>query len=159
MSLSDNAKKITTVVLDVDGVLTNGMLGFVGDDIMKQFNARDGHGIKMAMRAGLAVGFLSGRDDAMTTRRGNELNVNFMYLGEKDKRDAFNRLLTEQNVSAEQCLYMGDDVIDLPVVKQAGIGVAVLDAVTELRDVADIVTAAGGGDGAVREILEWLLKM
>jgi 3-deoxy-D-manno-octulosonate 8-phosphate phosphatase (KDO 8-P phosphatase) len=158
MNLSDKVKQITTIVLDVDGVLTNGTLGFFGNDIMKTFNARDGHGIKLAMRAGLAVGFLSGRDDAMTSRRGEELNVNFMYLGEKDKGEALDRLLQEQGVTEAQCLYMGDDVIDIPVARRVGVSIAVADAVAELKSVVDKTTELKGGDGAVREVLDWVLK-
>ncbi len=160
MNLRDKARNIQAVILDVDGVLTDGRVGYGlgSSDEIKFFDIKDGHGIKLMMRTGLRVGILSGRSSAANQRRANELSLSFAYEGEKNKAEAFTRLLTEQDLTPEQCLYMGDDLVDLPVLRRAGIGVAVADAVTEVKEAADWVTQKPGGRGAVREVAEWLLK-
>lgn len=152
-------QKIKTVVLDVDGVLTDGRFGYDGtEDEVKFFYARDGHGIKLAMRVGLKVGILSGRASKANRKRAEELGLSFMYEGEKDKKAAFLKLLDEQQTKAEECLYMGDDVVDIPPFKMAGVAVTVADAPEYMDDHCDIRTTLRGGHGAVREIIEILLK-
>lgn len=152
-------KKITTIVLDVDGVLTDGRFGYDGtDDEVKFFHARDGHGIKLAMRTGIKVGILSGRASKANRKRAEELGLSFIYEGEKDKKAAFLKLLDEQGVKAEECLYMGDDVVDIPPFRMAGFAVTVADAPDYMDEYCDIRTTLGGGHGAVREIIEILLK-
>ena len=152
-------EKIRAVILDVDGVLTDGRFGYAGDGgEVKFFHARDGHGIKLLRRAGLLVGILSGRGSAANRRRAVELGMHFVYEDEKNKRAAFERILAEQNLRAVECLYVGDDLVDVPVLRRAGIGVAVADAVPEARAAADWCTRAPGGAGAVREVAEWLLR-
>ena len=151
-------RSIRAVVLDVDGVLTDGRIGYGGDDEIKFFDVKDGHAIKLLLRAGIKVGLLSGRASAANRRRAQELGLSFVYEGEKDKRAAFGRLLTQQTLTAEQVLYMGDDLVDIPVLRAAGVGVAVADAGPEVQRGADWVTAAPGGHGAVREAAVWLLK-
>lgn len=147
------------MVLDIDGVLTDGRVGYRDtDDEIKFFDVKDGHGVKLLMRAGFAVGFLSGRASRANQRRARELGVQFVYEGEKNKREAFDRLLKEQQLTPEQCLCAGDDLVDIPVLKKAGVAVAVKDAVSDVHEVADWSTNARGGQGAVREIAEWLLK-
>ena len=160
MSLSEKAKNIRAVVLDVDGVLTDGRVGYggAGDDEIKFFDAKDEHGIKLLLRAGIQVGLFSGRTSAANRKYATELRLSFVYENQKNKREAFETLLQEQNLTAAQCLYVGDDLVDLPVLRRAGVGVAVADAIAEAKSTADWVTVAAGGLGAVREVAEWLLK-
>lgn len=158
MNVSARARAIRAVILDVDGVLTDGRIGYGGGtDAIKFFNARDGHGIKLMRRGGLMVGILSGREDAATKHRANELSLDFVYEGEKNKIEAFDRLLQEHSLTDRECLYVGDDVVDIPVMKRCGLGVAVADAAPEVLEAADRRTALPGGHGAVREVAEWLL--
>jgi 3-deoxy-D-manno-octulosonate 8-phosphate phosphatase (KDO 8-P phosphatase) len=146
------------VVLDVDGVLTDGRIGYGPEPgEIKFFHVRDGHAMKMLRRARLQVGLLSGRSSAANRRRAEELELDFVYEGEKDKNGAFVRLLAERCLAPEDCLYVGDDVVDIPVLKRVGVAVAVADAVPEVKAVAHWVTGAAGGHGAVREVAVWLL--
>ena len=149
--------KIKALVLDIDGVLTDGRLGYSAGDEIKFFHARDGHGIKMAIRGGLLVGVLSGRVAESNRKRAKELGFSFFYEGQKDKRKAFELLLKEQNLKADECLYMGDDVVDLPPMLKSGIAVTVADAPEYMDKYCDFRTVKGGGQGAVREVIDWLL--
>ncbi len=160
MQLPDKAKKIKLVILDVDGVLTDGTFGYTSnpDEEIKFFNAKDGHAMKMLMRAGLKLGVISGRESAANRKRFAELGLTFFYEKQHDKLKCFNEMLPEYGITAEECLYVGDDVIDLPLVMRCGVGVAVADAVPELIERADLITQAIGGKGAVREVIVWLLK-
>lgn len=158
MSLQEKPERIKAIVLDIDGVLTDGRIGYDGDNEIKFFHVRDGHGIKLASRAGLKVGALSGRKAAANRQRADELGFDFLYEGEKNKAEAFQRLLDDQKLNAEECLYIGDDVVDIPVMRQCGIAVAVADGVAELDDYCDFRTTLPGGGGAVREMIEWLLR-
>jgi len=159
-SVAKRALQVRAVILDIDGVLTDGRIGLGagGDPEIKFFHVRDGHGMKLLRRAGLRVGLLSGRASPANRRRVQELGLDFLYEGEKDKLAAFERILEEQGLSADECLAMGDDVVDIPVLRRCAVGVAVADAVLEVREAADWVTKAPGGCGAVRETAEWLLK-
>ena len=149
--------KIKALVLDIDGVLTDGRLGYSAGDEVKFFHARDGHGIKMAIRGGILVGVLSGRVAESNRKRAKELGFSFFYEGQKDKRKAFELLLKEQNLKAEECLYMGDDVVDLPPMIKSGIAVTVADAPEYMDKYCDFRTVKNGGQGAVREVIDWLL--
>ena len=147
------------LITDVDGVLTDGTIIIGGDGTeSKKFNLLDGHGIKMWHRAGLATAFISGRDTPATSIRASQLNVNYVFQGCKKKLPAFEELLEKAGLSENQVAYIGDDLMDLPLVKRAGLGVAVAGSASELKDVADYVTTAQGGDGAVREVIEYILK-
>ena len=152
------AHKIRAIVLDVDGVMTDGMVGRGLSANVKFFNMSDGHAIKMALREGLLVGILSGSDDPVNQQTADVLNMSFSYIGQKRKTEAFQCLLVEHDLNADECLYMGDDVVDIPLIRQAGIGVAVADAVDEVKNFADVVCTAPGGRGAVREIIVRLMK-
>ncbi len=160
MTLREKALEIKAIVLDVDGVLTDGRIGYGGgsDDEVKFFNVRDGHGLKLAMRAGLKVGILSGRCSKANRTRFNELKLDFLYEGMKDKREGFKLILSERGLLAKEILYVGDDLIDMPPMRECGVAVAVADGVAELDSVADFRTKAKGGEGAVREAVEWILK-
>lgn len=158
-SVKSAIKKITVIILDVDGVLTDGRFGYDGsDDEIKFFHARDGHGIKLALRGGIKVGILSGRSSKANRKRAKELGLSFIYEGKKDKKAAFLKMLEEHHISPEECLYMGDDIVDIPPFKMAGVAVTVADAPEYLDKYCDIRTVLKGGHGAVREIIEMLLK-
>ena len=149
--------KIRAVILDIDGVLTDGRVGYDGVGKVKFFNYRDGHWIKLALRAGLLVGVLSGAQCPANRQRADELGFSFCYEGVKDKLEGFERVLSEWKLAPEECMYMGDDVIDMPPMRRAGVAVAVADAVPELDEVADWRTRLGGGHGAVCEAIRELL--
>lgn len=149
--------EIRAVVLDVDGVLTDCRAGYGGDEEIKFFHMRDGHWMKLAMRAGLKVGLLSGRSARANRKRAEELGLTFVYEKCIDKLESFEQMLTEQGLKAQECMYIGDDVIDYPVLKRAGVAVAVADAVPELDEVADFRTSNPGGHGAVYEAIRRLL--
>lgn len=158
-SLGEKARQIRLVLLDVDGVLTDGRIGYFGETgEIKFFNVKDGHALKLLRRAGLRVGIFSGRASAANRRRAVELGMEIVRENVKDKRAAFPILLKEHGWTPEECLYVGDDMVDIPVLKAAGIGVAVADAPPEVRAAADWCTQAAGGAGAVREVAVWLLK-
>jgi len=154
-----NLAEIKLLVMDVDGVLTDGTI-IINDDGSegKRFNLLDGHGIKMWHRASLSTAFISGRASSATTVRANQLDIKHVMQGCKKKLPVFESLLSEVGLSAEQVAYIGDDLMDLPLVKRAGFGVAVSNAVEELKRQADYVTSVPGGGGAVREVIEYILK-
>jgi len=158
-SLDEKSSRIRLVLLDIDGVLTDGRIGYFGETgEVKFFDVKDGHALKLLRRAGFQVGLFSGRADAANRRRAAELDIEIVRENVKDKRTAFPVLLEEYGWKSEECLYMGDDLVDIPVIKAAGIGVAVADAPPEVRKAADWCTRASGGAGAVREVAVWLLK-
>ncbi len=160
MSLPDNISEIKAIVLDVDGVLTDGRIGYGcgSPREIKFFDVRDGQGIRLAMRAGLRVGILSGRKSQANRTRAKELGLSFLYEGCLDKLSGWETLLAEQGLKASECMYIGDDVVDMPPMRRAGFPVAVADAVPELDSVAVLRTKHPGGRGAVREAVEILLK-
>ncbi len=157
MISSENWQKIKLVICDIDGVLTDGRVGYGAEDFLKFFHYRDGHWLKLAMRAGIKVGWLSGRKSRANARRASELGITFLKEDCIDKLASFEEILKEYRLTAEECLYIGDDVIDLPVMRRCGIAVAVADAVPELDEAADFRTAAPGGHGAVCEAMHKLL--
>ena len=160
MTLEEKAKLINAVILDVDGVLTDGRVGYSETEHeIKFFDVKDGHAIKLLMRGGIKVGVLTGRISKANRTRTGELSLDFVYENEKNKREAFQRILNEQGLTPEEVLYIGDDLVDLPVLRKAGIGVAVGDAVPEIRDHVDWITEAPGGRGAIREVAVWLLQL
>lgn len=152
-------KAIELLVLDVDGVLTDGRV-FIHSDggESKGFNILDGHGIRMWQRAGLKMALLSGRASQATTRRARELEIPHVFQDCKFKLPVLEQLLVELGLSLEQAAYVGDDLMDLPIVRRVGLGVAVANAVDELKEQADYVTVRRGGEGAVREVIEYILK-
>ena len=160
MNLPDNISEIKAIVLDIDGVLTDGHIGYGGGSPreIKFFDVRDGQGIRLAMRAGLLVGVLSGRKSQANRTRAKELGLSFLYEGCLDKLSGWEQLLQEQGLKPSECMYIGDDVVDMPPMRRAGFPVAVADASPELDTVAKYRTHHSGGRGAVREAIEILLK-
>jgi 3-deoxy-D-manno-octulosonate 8-phosphate phosphatase (KDO 8-P phosphatase) len=154
-----NLDAIKMLVLDVDGVLTDGtiLVDSRGHE-SKSFSIIDGHGIKMWKRAGLKIAFLSGRASATTKHQAKELAVDFCLNGRRDKLKGLSELVKMCKIPPEQIAYVGDDLPDLPVIKCAGFSAAVANAVVEIKQAADYVTKKSGGQGAVREIIEYILK-
>jgi 3-deoxy-D-manno-octulosonate 8-phosphate phosphatase (KDO 8-P phosphatase) len=150
---------IQLLVLDVDGVLTDGTLIINADGSeSKSFNTLDGHGIKMWKRAGLKVAFLSGRGCESTKHRAEQLDVDYCFQNCYDKLPILEELLEKSGIQKEAVAYIGDDLTDLPVIRYAGFGAAVANATDEVKQYADYVTSRAGGSGAVREVIEYILK-
>jgi len=151
--------RIVLLVLDVDGVLTDGSLYINADGSeTKVFSALDGHGIRLWRRAGLKVAFLSGRDSEPTARRAEQLEVDYCIQDCHDKTEALDRLVAQTQLALENVAFVGDDLMDLPVIKRVGFSAAVANAVDLVKRHADYVTSRPGGSGAVREVIEYILK-
>jgi 3-deoxy-D-manno-octulosonate 8-phosphate phosphatase (KDO 8-P phosphatase) len=158
-SLTAAAKNISLLLLDVDGVLTDGRLYFSnsGEEI-KAFHSLDGHGIKMLMSVGIEVGIITGRTSVLLEKRAHDLGIEILYQGREDKLQALAEIMTATGLDSAQICYVGDDLPDLPVIKTVGLGFSVPQGHPELTAAADAVTKAAGGMGAVREISDFLLK-
>jgi len=158
--LSSVAKGIELILLDVDGVLTDGSVVYLDDGTeLKRFHVRDGSGLKLWHTAGKRSAIVSGRKSGVVERRAAELGIGPVLQGRDDKLAAFAEVLAATGLRPEQVCAIGDDLPDVPVLRRCGLAVAVADACPELRAVADYVTASPGGRGAVREAIEWLLKL
>jgi 3-deoxy-D-manno-octulosonate 8-phosphate phosphatase (KDO 8-P phosphatase) len=158
-SPADRARRIRLILLDVDGVLTDGKILLHADGSeSKQFDIRDGTGIVLAQRAGLQVGLLSARRSAATTERAAQLRIPIVRQGTLDKLAEYESLCAELALDDAAVAFMGDDLLDLPVLMRAGLAAAPADAVPEVRGVAHWVSGRGGGDGAVRELTELVLR-
>jgi 3-deoxy-D-manno-octulosonate 8-phosphate phosphatase (KDO 8-P phosphatase) len=151
--------RVRLLVLDVDGVLTDGRL-FYGarGEVLKAFNVKDGSGIKQVAAAGITVAIISGRKSAAVSKRARELGIRHVTQGSNDKLVALTRLAKARNVPLELCACVGDDTPDMPMLQAAGLAIAVADAHADARAVADLVTTRAGGQGAVREVCDWLLE-
>lgn len=153
------AAAIEWLLVDVDGVLTDGRLDYgpAGED-RKTFHVRDGLGLKLAQRAGIKVGVLSARGGGALEARVAELALDALLSRREDKGHAFGEFLAEHAVEASRVAYVGDDLVDLPVLSHCGLSFAPADAAAEVRARVDVTLATRGGRGAVREAVEWLLK-
>jgi 3-deoxy-D-manno-octulosonate 8-phosphate phosphatase (KDO 8-P phosphatase) len=157
-SLQPMLARVRLLVLDVDGVLTDGRL-FYGPkgELLKAFHVRDGYGIKRVAAAGITVAIISGRKSAAVVRRARELGIRHVTQGANDKLTALKKLVKARRVALEDCVCIGDDTPDASILAAAGIGVAVADAHPDALAVADLVTSRAGGHGAVREVCDWLV--
>src|SRR5216683_1819180 len=158
-SLAERCGAIELLLLDVDGVLTDGGIIY-GDDgrEWKVFHVRDGSGLKIWHLAGKRSAVISGRTSHVVEVRAAELGVSLVLQGAGDKRPAYQQVLAEMSVRSEQVCFIGDDVPDLPILRNCGLAVAVADACAEVRRAAHYVTCAAGGRGAVREMVELILR-
>lgn len=155
----DRARNIRILILDCDGVLTDGRIIMLPDgDETKAFDVKDGHAIVMAIRAGLKIAIISGRKSAVVRARAKELGVTHLHEMAWVKTEPYEKILEEEGLTNEQVCYVGDDVVDIPLMRRAGLGVAVADAVEETKLHSHVVTMARGGRGAVREVIEFILK-
>lgn len=159
MNLTERARSIEWILLDVDGVLTDGRLVYGAEgEQWKVFDVRDGLGMKLAQRAGLKVGILSGRVSAALERRAQGLELDALMMDREKKGEAFAEFLAAHGTAAERVAYMGDDLVDLPVLRRCGLAFAPADAVAEVRERAHRVLESRGGHGAVREMCELILR-
>ena len=153
------AQRIKLLLMDCDGVLTDGRLWLTADgDEQKAFHARDGQGISLFHRAGLQTGIISGRASSAVKRRAEELKMAYLHQYSKDKIQALEQVLADADLELPDCAYIGDDVGDIAVMRRVGLAIAVADAVAEAQRVAHYVTQLSGGHGAVREVCDLILQ-
>lgn len=159
MMINERAKKIELLILDVDGVLTDGriIMNDLGQET-KYFNVKDGHGLRLLLSAGIDVAIITGRESEVVKRRASDLGIEILLQGIKDKESACRNLIEEKGLESDQVCCMGDDLPDIPMFKCVGLPVAVADATRETRESAVYVTKSPGGSGAVREMCEIILK-
>lgn len=157
--MSVDFKAIKLLLLDVDGVLTDGRIIYDNDGgEYKAFDVKDGHGLKLIQRAGIQVGIITGRESEVVARRAAELGIEILYQGAKVKLDPFHEILSQLGLEPKEVAYVGDDVVDLPVMNKVGFSATVADGVDDIKPYVDYVAERCGGRGAVREICDYLLK-
>jgi len=158
-TIQSKVKKIKLLLLDVDGVLTDGriFLDNQGNEL-KAFHVRDGHGIKMAQRAGIIVGIITGRKSEAVNIRARELGIQEVHQGAHDKIGVYDSVIAKFKMRDDEVAYMGDDVVDLDILKRVGIAVTVADADPSVKAHVDIIMKSEGGRGAVREFINLILK-
>jgi 3-deoxy-D-manno-octulosonate 8-phosphate phosphatase (KDO 8-P phosphatase) len=158
-SIQSRTKKVKLLLLDVDGVLTDGsiILDSQGNEL-KAFHVRDGHGIKLAQRAGITIGIITGRKSEVVNIRARELGILEVHQGALDKIIVYDALMNKYGFKDDEVAYMGDDIVDLDIFKRVGIAVTVADCDLSVKPHADLVTKAAGGRGAVREFINLILK-
>jgi 3-deoxy-D-manno-octulosonate 8-phosphate phosphatase (KDO 8-P phosphatase) len=153
------AARIRLMIFDVDGILTDGSLHYGPDgEVVKTFNVLDGHGIKLLQQSGVATAIISARQSGIVARRAADLGIQHLYQGVHDKRAAFEQLLQKTNLDAQACGFVGDDVIDLPVLSRVGFAASVPNGHPEVKSRVHYVTQAGGGGGAARELCDFILR-
>ena len=151
--------RIKLLLLDVDGVMTDGRIIYLNDGgEAKAFDFKDGHGLKLIQRAGIKVGIITGRQSDIVARRAAELGIELVYQGAKDKMQPFMEILEKLGLKASEVAYVGDDLVDLPVMRLVGFSATVADASDDIKPYVDLVTSRPGGRGAVREVCDLLLK-
>ncbi len=158
-SLREKLQHIKILIMDVDGVMTDGRI-IINDDgrETKNFDVRDGHGIKLVQRYGIEVALLTGRQSEVVKHRANELGITEVHQKIFNKKEVFVEILQKNNLNANQAAFIGDDIIDIPVLKEAGFSATVADAIDIVKKTVDYVTKNKGGRGAVREVCEMLLQ-
>lgn len=157
--MKERIANIRLLILDVDGVLTDGRIVFDSNGVeSKFFNVKDGHGIKLLQRAGIAVAIISGRKSLVVANRAAELGIVHLYQSSLDKLEPYRDLLKKTALRDDQVAYVGDDVIDLPLLRRVGFAAAPADAISEVLDQVHYVTRNRGGWGAVREVCDLILK-
>jgi 3-deoxy-D-manno-octulosonate 8-phosphate phosphatase (KDO 8-P phosphatase) len=153
-------RRVRLLVLDVDGVLTDGKLHYgPRGETTKVFHVRDGHGIKKVAEAGIEVAIISGRKSAAVSKRARDLGIRHVFQGVSDKLAVLDRLAKARGIAREHIACVGDDTPDAPILAAAGVGIAVADAHPDALAAADLVTSRAGGLGAVREVCDWLLQV
>lgn len=157
--MNDKLKNIQLLLLDVDGVMTDGGIIYDSSGLeTKCFNVRDGHGIKMLQRYGIQVGIITGRTSMVVDIRAKELGIALVYQGALKKLESYEEVKRKTGLENSQIAYMGDDIIDVPVMRRVGFATAPCDAFPEVRAVAHYVASLRGGRGAVREVCDLILK-
>ena len=165
MSLRETAKKfeaklkkIKVVAFDLDGILTDGHLWWHGEEVgwNRSFYIYDGYGMKLLMKSGIKVGVITGGDSVSVKKRVDLLKLDFLFQGSEDKRHAFSEIMKKYNVSADEILYMGDELFDIPLLKKAGFSATVPNTGEEVKSVVDYVTNKTSGKGCAREVIDIL---
>ncbi len=155
----EKAKKIKLLILDVDGVLTDGKLFFDNEgNEYKSFHARDGHGIKLLRQTGVEVAVISGRKSNSVALRMKNLGIEHVYQGHENKQAAFNEIIEKIGIKPDQAAHVGDDLLDLPIMTRVGFSIAVADANFAVKQRADWCTTLPGGHGAVREVCDFIMQ-
>ena len=157
--LKARAQKIKLVIFDVDGVMTDGSL-FIGDDGQeyKMFNTQDGLGMRLLKKSGIKLAIITGRNSNSVLIRAENLEIDYFYQGISDKREAFNDLIKKTGLKAEECAFMGDDIVDLPPMLQSGLAITVPGGHAEVKKIAHFITEKIAGYGAVREACDLIMK-
>ncbi len=157
--MNEKARAVRLMIFDVDGVMTDGSLHYTdsGEEI-KVFNTRDGHGLKALKASGVKLAIISGRTSRAVERRAAQFAFDYLYQGIEDKLAVFQAMLEQAGLKPEDCGYIGDDVVDLPVMRRVAFAAAVPDAPDLVRQHADYVTGLGGGRGAVREVCDLIMQ-
>ena len=163
LSLEDRARRIKVILFDVDGVLTDGSITIIpnpdgtGTEV-KSFSAHDGMGISVARLAGLKVGWVTKRNSRVVSLRAGDLKIDHLYQGQNHKEQALAQILTDEQCTAEEVAYVGDDIIDLPVLRRVGLAIATANARPQVKAMAHWVTANSGGYGAGRDAIDFVLS-
>jgi len=158
-SVKEKLKKIRMLMLDIDGVMTDGRI--IMDDEgreLKNFNVRDGHGLKVMQRYGIKVAIITGRQSNLVRHRAKDLDIKDVYQKVFNKKEVFEKILKKHKLSPDETAFIGDDIVDIPVLNRVGFSVAVADAVDVVKKQVDYITSHKGGKGAVREVCEMILK-
>jgi 3-deoxy-D-manno-octulosonate 8-phosphate phosphatase (KDO 8-P phosphatase) len=159
MNAAARATRVRMMIFDVDGVLTDGSLHFGPDgEIIKTFHVLDGHGIKLLQRSGVATAIISARQSSIVARRASDLGITHLHQGVHDKRTAFEQLLSQCGIGADACGFVGDDIIDLPILSRVAFAASVPNGHAEVRARVHYVAHAAGGRGAVREICDFIMR-
>ena len=158
-NIKEKLKGIKLLILDVDGVMTDGRIIMDNEGReLKNFNVRDGHGIKILQRYGIKVAILTGRKSKVVDYRAKDLEIRDVYQGALNKKEVFGMILEKHKLSPSAVAFMGDDIIDIPVLKSVGFSASVADAIDVVKKAVDYITKHNGGRGAVREVCEMILK-
>ncbi len=157
--MRERLAKIRLLLLDVDGVLTDGRILFDNNGVeTKAFDVRDGHGLKLLQRAGFRLGIITGRQSRVVEVRARELGIDILVQGVKDKMVPYREMLASLGLKDEEVAYVGDDLVDLPILRRVGFAATVADGYEEIKPLVHFVTTRPGGRGAVREVCDLLLK-
>jgi 3-deoxy-D-manno-octulosonate 8-phosphate phosphatase (KDO 8-P phosphatase) len=158
-NIKEKLERIKLLILDVDGVMTDGRIIMDSEGReLKNFDVRDGHGLKLLQRYGIKIAILTGRQSKVVEYRAKDLEIDDVYQGVFNKKDVFEKILKKHKLSASSVAYLGDDIVDIPVLKRVGFSAAVADAVDVVKKSVDYITKNTGGNGAVRELCEMILQ-
>jgi len=163
LSAQDRARRVRVLLYDVDGVLTNGDITIIpdrdGDAVeVKSFSAHDGLGISLARLAGLKIGFITKRNSQVVAIRARDLKIDYVFQGQSHKMDAVRQILAAEGCTLEEVAYVGDDIIDLPVMRSVGLAIATANARPQIKAMAHFITPLAGGAGAGRDAIDFLLE-
>ena len=158
--LIEKAKRIKFLLMDCDGVLTDGKLYYSNKgEELKAFHVHDGQGIVNWHKAGYKSGIITGRKSEILSKRAAELGIEYLYQSSADKLKDLKKILEQENLSTEEIVYIGDDISDLNLLREVGLSVGVADCVSEVKNIVSVLTSKNGGSGAVREVIDFVLKI